>query len=56
VLSNSYVFAYFFFGGQMYAEDFNEEQNKINQNLFEDAQEMLAAEVSTDGTEPPHAV
>eukprot|EP00775_Hariotina_reticulata_P013428 gene13428-13556_t len=45
VLSNSYVFAYFFFGGQMYADDFDEDQNKVNQNLFEDAQEMLAAEV-----------
>jgi len=29
----------------MFAEDFTEEQNKINQGLFEDHQEMLAAEV-----------
>eukprot|EP00877_Chromochloris_zofingiensis_P002490 jgi/Chrzof1/12241/Cz06g26220.t1 len=45
VLSNSYAFAYFFFGGQLYAEDFDEHQNKVNQGLFEDNQEMLAAEV-----------
>jgi ariadne-1 len=45
VLCNSYAFAYFFFGGAMFAEDFSEEQNKINQGLFEDNQEMLAAEV-----------
>eukprot|EP00879_Flechtneria_rotunda_P010931 GHRR01011422.1.p1 GENE.GHRR01011422.1~~GHRR01011422.1.p1 ORF type:complete len:527 (+),score=168.68 GHRR01011422.1:246-1826(+) len=45
VLSNSYAFAYFFFGGQLYADEFDEDQNKINQNLFEDSQEMLAAEV-----------
>jgi hypothetical protein len=37
--------AYFFFGGSMFAEDFTPQQNKINQDLFEDNQEMLAAEV-----------
>jgi ariadne-1 len=45
VLSNSYAFAYFFFGGQLYAEEFSEDQNRVNQNLFEDSQEMLAGEV-----------
>ncbi|KIY94297.1 putative E3 ubiquitin-protein ligase ARI1 [Monoraphidium neglectum] len=45
VLCNSYAFAYFFFGGSMFAEDFTPQQNKINQDLFEDNQEMLAAEV-----------
>lgn len=29
----------------MFADDFTPEQNSINQNLFEDNQEMLAAEV-----------
>ena len=45
VLCNSYAFAYFFFGGAMFAEDFTPEQSAVNQNLFEDNQEMLAAEV-----------
>lgn len=45
VLCNSYAFAYFFFGGALFAEDFSEEQNRTNQQLFEDNQEMLAAEV-----------
>lgn len=45
VLCNSYAFAYFFFGGAMFAEDFTEEQNAVNRNLFEDNQEMLAQEV-----------
>lgn len=45
VLSNSYAFAYFFFGGQLYAEEFSEDENRVNQNLFEDSQEMLAGEV-----------
>lgn len=47
VLCNSYAFAYFFFGGAMFAEDFTEEQNAVNRNLFEDNQEMLAQEVGT---------
>jgi hypothetical protein len=46
VLSNSYAFAYFFFGGQLYAEEFSEDENRVNQNLFEDSQEMLAGEVN----------
>lgn len=45
VLSNSYAFAYFFFGNDLYSDEFDEDQNKVNQNLFEDSQEMLAAEV-----------
>jgi ariadne-1 len=44
VLSNSYAFAFFFFGGEMF-EEFSEEQNRINQGLFEDRQEQLAQEV-----------
>ena len=47
VLGNSYAFAFFFFGQQMYAGEFTKEQNKINQDLFEDNQEMLATEVGT---------
>eukprot|EP00878_Enallax_costatus_P004275 GHUV01004505.1.p1 GENE.GHUV01004505.1~~GHUV01004505.1.p1 ORF type:complete len:527 (+),score=139.84 GHUV01004505.1:269-1849(+) len=45
VLSNSYAFAYFFFGNELYSDEFDEDQNKVNQNLFEDSQEMLATEV-----------
>lgn len=47
ILSNSYAFAYFFFGNGLYSDEFDEDQNKVNQNLFEDSQEMLAAEVRT---------
>ncbi len=46
VLSNSYAFAYFFFGNELYSDEFDEGQNKVNQNLFEDSQEMLSIEVS----------
>lgn len=45
VLCNSYAFAYYFFGGSLFAEDFTEEQDRVNRGLFEDNQEMLAAEV-----------
>lgn len=45
VLANSYAFAYFFFGNDLYREDFSVEENQRNQNLFEDAQSMLEAEV-----------
>ncbi|KXZ51910.1 hypothetical protein GPECTOR_11g38 [Gonium pectorale] len=45
VLSNSYAFAYFFFGGEMYKEDFTEEDNKRNQDLFEEQQQRLEGEV-----------
>ncbi|MEW5311065.1 MAG: hypothetical protein WDW38_002808 [Sanguina aurantia] len=45
VLSNSYAFAFFFFGGQMYKEEFSAEQNTRNQHLFENLQEKLEEEV-----------
>ncbi|KAG2497384.1 hypothetical protein HYH03_004542 [Edaphochlamys debaryana] len=45
VLSNSYAFAYFFFGGEMYKEDFSEQDNKRNQDLFEEQQQRLEGEV-----------
>lgn len=45
VLSNSYAFAYFFFGGDLFKGEFTEDQNLVNQNLFEDSQEQLANEV-----------
>jgi hypothetical protein len=45
VLSNSYAFAYFFFGGDLFKGEFTEDQNQVNQNLFEDSQEQLANEV-----------
>jgi hypothetical protein len=49
VLSNSYAFAYFFFGGDLFKGEFSEEQNERNKLLFEDSQEQLATEVSTCG-------
>lgn len=45
MLSNSYAFAYFFFGGDLFKGEFTEDQNLVNQNLFEDSQEQLANEV-----------
>lgn len=41
ILSNSYAFAYLFFGNDTFKEDFTPEQNTMNQNLFEDAQQTL---------------
>lgn len=46
VLSNSFAFAYFFFGGDLFKGEFSEEQNERNKMLFEDSQEQLATEVS----------
>jgi hypothetical protein len=45
VLSNSYAFAYFFFGGELFSGEFTADENQVNQNLFEDSQEQLAVEV-----------
>ncbi|EFJ52718.1 hypothetical protein VOLCADRAFT_102701 [Volvox carteri f. nagariensis] len=45
VLSNSYAFAYFFFGGEMYKDNFSEQENQRNQTLFEDYQQRLESEV-----------
>lgn len=45
ILSNSYAFAYYMFGNEMFLEEISEEQNKINKNLFEDQQQMLEQEV-----------
>ncbi|GIL45958.1 hypothetical protein Vafri_3067 [Volvox africanus] len=45
VLSNSYAFAYFFFGGEMYKDNFTEQENTRNQILFEDYQQRLESEV-----------
>ena len=53
MLSNSYAFAYFFFGNELYSDEFDEDQNKVNQNLFEDSQDMLAAEVSCSALRVP---
>lgn len=46
MLSNSYAFAYFFFGGELFKGEFTADENQVNQNLFEDSQEQLAVEVS----------
>ncbi|KAG1675373.1 hypothetical protein FOA52_012292 [Chlamydomonas sp. UWO 241] len=45
VLAPTYPFAYFFFGNEIYSTDFTPEQNTCNQQLFEDQQQMLEAEV-----------
>ena len=45
VLANSYVFAYYMFGNEMFSDEISEEQNKLNQNLFEDNQEQLISVV-----------
>eukprot|EP00951_Prasinocladus_malaysianus_P000073 scaffold550_cov37-Prasinocladus_malaysianus.AAC.1 len=43
VLGYSYVFAYFMFS-DMFKDHITKEQNIINQNLFEDQQQMLEQE------------
>ena len=43
VLATSYVFAYFFFGNDMYRDDFTPDENTRNQNLFEDQQQVRHA-------------
>lgn len=45
ILANTYVFAYFFFGNELFQEDFTPEENGRNQSLFEDQQQMLEFEV-----------
>lgn len=40
-LSYSFAFAYFMFGNDLFKDDVSEEQNAINQNLFEDQQQQL---------------
>lgn len=45
VLSNSYAFAYLFFGNDLFREDFSPEANAANQGIFEDCQQQLEAEV-----------
>ena len=41
LLTYSYVFAFYMFGGSMFKDDVSPEQNAINQNLFEDRQQSL---------------
>eukprot|EP00898_Chlorokybus_atmophyticus_P007190 jgi/Chlat1/7472/Chrsp6S09193 len=45
VLAYSYCFAYYMFGSELFADEITEQQNSINQNLFEDHQEQLAETV-----------
>eukprot|EP00887_Chlorella_sp_A99_P003167 scaffold9.g3167.t1 len=45
IMSFSYVAAYYLFGQTMFAADFSEQQNAINQALFEDKQGQLEMEV-----------
>ncbi|CAL8462233.1 g1764 [Coccomyxa elongata] len=45
VLGYSYVYAFYMFGNAMFREEITPDQNAINQNLFEDQQQQLEAEV-----------
>lgn len=45
ILGYSYVFAFFMFGGDMFRDEIDAQQNEINKNLFEDQQQQLDAEV-----------
>eukprot|EP00899_Mesostigma_viride_P019115 jgi/Mesvir1/27204/Mv07050-RA.1 len=45
VLANSYVFAFYMFGRDMFGDEVTEAQNEINQNLFEDRQQQLEVTV-----------
>eukprot|EP00850_Spirogloea_muscicola_P009454 SM000053S17411 [mRNA] locus=s53:270701:276464:+ [translate_table: standard] len=44
-LAYSYAFAYYMFGNELFKDDISEEQNVINQNLFEDQQQQLEGTV-----------
>ena len=45
ILGFSYVAAFFMFGGSYFKGEVTQEQNELNQNLFEDQQQQLEAEV-----------
>eukprot|EP00891_Asterochloris_glomerata_P007512 jgi/Astpho2/7512/gw1.00114.27.1_t len=45
ILGFSYVAAFFMFGGSYFKNEVTPEQNELNQNLFEDQQQQLEAEV-----------
>lgn len=45
ILGYSYAYAFYMFGNDMFAEEVTAEQNQVNQNLFEDQQQMLESEV-----------
>ncbi|KAK9817712.1 hypothetical protein WJX72_001099 [[Myrmecia] bisecta] len=45
ILGYSYAFAFYMFGNEMFRDEITPDQNKINQNLFEDQQQQLEAEV-----------
>lgn len=47
VLGYSYVYAFYMFGNAMFREEITPDQNAINQNLFEDQQQQLEAEVGS---------
>ena len=45
ILGYSYVFAFYMFGGEMFKDEIDEQQNEVNKNLFEDQQQQLDGEV-----------
>lgn len=45
VLSYSYAFAFYMFGDELFKEEMTEAQREIKQNLFEDQQQQLEANV-----------
>ncbi|KAK8563167.1 hypothetical protein V6N13_018295 [Hibiscus sabdariffa] len=45
ILSYSYPFAFYMFGGEIFTEEMTEEDRQIRQNLFEDQQQQLEANV-----------
>ncbi|XP_038679017.1 probable E3 ubiquitin-protein ligase ARI1 isoform X2 [Tripterygium wilfordii] len=45
VLSYSYPFAYYMFGEELFADEMTKEEREIKQNLFEDQQQQLEANV-----------
>ena len=47
ILGYSYVYAFYMFGNEMFADEVTVAQNQVNQNLFEDQQQMLQSEVSS---------
>ena len=45
ILGYTYVYAFYMFGGELFAAEISEAQNGRNQSLFEDQQQQLESEV-----------
>lgn len=53
ILGYTYVYAFYMFGGELYAAEIGEDQNVRNQSLFEDQQQQLESEVGLNPKSAP---